>query len=588
MSDPIDDSIGDPFLDHVVVTSAHTQVNTDDLTFRCSDMRQAQDILLRAVGSIQSAREKISALNSGYYEEYCSETALENAILDVTQCARDIEVFQGNLLRALLIFIAAEGDAARFECVWKKFGPQQPSTWNVGTFSPHTGQNNIPTGAPIGSDQAQSMRGNSPFSPFLCTDHVRMWLAGGLLWGTGTINSLIHHASEFATGVGDGSVGLRAELDMAAIGRRIDYDTAYFVPPGRHEGSYVGNREIASAAALAASWYAGLGALFSGPSYGVRVSTGRGAHNKASQTRWVGSGDGSVPVALTYVPGTGAMFPLLSVIAGASDSGAGLPASVELRKPGPVGRDPVTVKTPRQATDALRRIATLKEGSDTGQIEVLEHRGLSGKKSWSVIVRGTQKWLPGESNPQDMLSNLQAVAGQNSDQRQAVLTAMDMAGIRSGDPVEFVGHSQAGIIVGQLASEPDVLRRYHVVSALAVGSPTGGVIPGEGVRMLALENTRDIVPSLDGTANHWNEGSATLHFDGQALDGRTLDGKPVFAHDLSVYVEALEHCERESHGSRAPVEVQEWLDARQKNLNFTDDTVTISHIFDTQRIRPST
>lgn len=66
-------------------------------------------------------------------------------------------------------------------------------------------------------------------------------------------------------------------------------------------------------------------------------------------------------------------------------------------------------------------------------------------------------------------------------------TAMDMAGIRSDEPVEFIGHSQGGIIAAQLASESDIRARYSVASVLTAGSPVAGFHPDPGVPMLNME-----------------------------------------------------------------------------------------------------
>ena len=119
----------------------------------------------------------------------------------------------------------------------------------------------------------------------------------------------------------------------------------------------------------------------------------------------------------------------------------------------------------------MGRVSQLESGSDTfGQLEILKHETPqpdgSTKRSWSVVVRGTQKWTPGQTNPQDMLSNLQAVGHDNNDLSAATLEAMDMAGIAPDEPVEFVGHSQSGITNTQLIADPDTTRKYTVVSSL--------------------------------------------------------------------------------------------------------------------------
>ncbi len=114
---------------------------------------------------------------------------------------------------------------------------------------------------------------------------------------------------------------------------------------------------------------------------------------------------------------------------------------------GSSGGAPPRVSTPLQASSALERIGELRSSADEGQIEILQHVTTDEQgqehRSWSVMIRGTQKWGAWvRTIPRDMLTNLRAVGQLDSDQLRSVKTAMDMAGIRSDEPVEFIGHSQ--------------------------------------------------------------------------------------------------------------------------------------------------
>lgn len=231
----------------------------------------------------------------------------------------------------------------------------------------------------------------------------------------------------------------------------------------------------------------------------------------------------------------------------------------------------------------------MRSSADEGQIEILQHvttdeQGQE-RRSWSVMIRGTQKWGPGEDNPQDMLTNLQAVGQSDSDQLRSVKTAMDMAGIRSDEPVEFIGHSQGGIIAAQLASESDIRARYSVASVLTAGSPVAGFHPDPGVPMLNMENTRDIVPALDGAANT-NQGNAlTLHFDSEHLDAKQGSDNPIAAHDIGTYTQAIRECEQVNPQQNPNIgEVLRWEEQRRTRLGITDRTQTRSYIFDTRRV----
>ena len=186
-----------------------------------------------------------------------------------------------------------------------------------------------------------------------------------------------------------------------------------------------------------------------------------------------------------------------------------------------------------------------------------------------------------------MLSNLQGIAGEESDQTRAVQQAMEMAGIPAGEPVELIGHSQGGIVASQLAANPQIRERWTISSVLTAGSPTAGASVPRDIPMLNVENTRDIVPSLDGLTNRDRGEALTLHFDSGYLEHPAASG-PAHAHALETYTEALKECE-EYDPSRAPAlrDFDRWSHKRIENLGFNDNTRTTSYIFDTRRVARS-
>ena len=180
-----------------------------------------------------------------------------------------------------------------------------------------------------------------------------------------------------------------------------------------------------------------------------------------------------------------------------------------------------------------------------------------------------------------MLTNFEGVAGRESDQSRAVLEAMKMAGIKADEPVEFVGHSQGGIIAAQLATSSDVNQNYHVVSALTAGSPIGGSQTPSHVHVLALENTRDLVPALDGGAT--SQGVTTVHFDGQTYIPAEKQGQNLVAHDIGTYRNLLGDIENRQN-EPGLTEVKEWEEHRIESLGLTEQTTSQAYVFDTRRI----
>ena len=105
---------------------------------------------------------------------------------------------------------------------------------------------------------------------------------------------------------------------------------------------------------------------------------------------------------------------------------------------------------------------------------------------------------------------------------------MDDAGVRPGQPVLLVGHSQGGMAAAALlAGHPAGADVTDVVTA---GSPTAQV-PGfpAGAHVLSLEQLGDVVPQLDGAPNADSVEQTTVVFDAHPEDG-------VLAHhDYDVY-----------------------------------------------------
>ncbi len=224
-------------------------------------------------------------------------------------------------------------------------------------------------------------------------------------------------------------------------------------------------------------------------------------------------------------------------------------------------------QTPRSASGLLHALDQVEDHKGTGEIKILRHEPSGqGRPSWTVLIPGTRSWLPGTTDTQDMLSNLQEVAGRTSDQQVAVLAAMDLAGIRPGDPVELVGHSQGGAVALSIASSEES-SRFNFVSVLTAGAPSPGS-PAISVPVLSLENTADIVPALDGKSA-FSDGSATvIHFD-----ARDLPKVGSGAHGTKTYAAAAEKLEQ-SNALPDLATFRAWDDHRTSALGLAGATTT--------------
>jgi hypothetical protein len=170
---------------------------------------------------------------------------------------------------------------------------------------------------------------------------------------------------------------------------------------------------------------------------------------------------------------------------------------------------------PAGAVDAL------PAGFDDGTIDVRRLSGPSGT-AWLVDLPGTSRWdLPGpwadphrEHDPADFGGDVRLMAGESTAYERGVVDAVRSLPVRPGQPVLLAGHSEGGM-VAMAAAGLLVGSGLHVTSVLTAGSPIAGMRPPAGVDVLALENSDDIVPRLDGAANPAEPGWATVRFTDQ-------------------------------------------------------------------------
>ena len=240
------------------------------------------------------------------------------------------------------------------------------------------------------------------------------------------------------------------------------------------------------------------------------------------------------------------------------------------------------------SADTIEHIVDMHGGdADNGEIAIEEHVtvGEDGTttRSWTVDIRGTQSFAIGQSGPQDMTTNLQGVAGMASDQLNAVMEAMDAAGISPEDAVEFAGHSQGGIMAAQLAADPAVRARYNVVSVVTAGSPTATVAPSD-VPVLSYENSGDIVPGLEGNATR-GEGVTTVRFHDYEATAHPEDpvpsshSAPLYVDEIRSTLDAARSSSDPGLGALAAAEAH-----RTQALGLTPDTQTTIHHYQTRRI----
>jgi hypothetical protein len=236
--------------------------------------------------------------------------------------------------------------------------------------------------------------------------------------------------------------------------------------------------------------------------------------------RVAGSSPGADPTAGSRaVPALGAPA-LGAATAGLPAAGAARAvdrrAEAQLSPPGP----------PAGFADLADRIPTEEDG---GQVRI-ERYGDEANPAWLVYIGGTVEWNPsGSTEPWDMASNVAAVADQDAGSYRAVLQALEQAGVRPGDPVLPVAHSQGGLVAAELAARGDI----NAVGLVTFGAPASQVSLPDALPVIAVEHSDDLIPALGGAAT---ESDTRLYVRRELYaDTPVPAGVPLPAHHLVGY-----------------------------------------------------
>jgi hypothetical protein len=157
-------------------------------------------------------------------------------------------------------------------------------------------------------------------------------------------------------------------------------------------------------------------------------------------------------------------------------------------------------------------------------IDIRKIVGPDGRVAYIVDIPGTKVWnLPGGDggSANDFGTNVDAMAGNETVLQKGIEDAMRRAGIGPNDPVMLVGHSQGGMVAARTANDFVASGQYNVTHVMTAGSPVGRMPVPDGVQMLSLENSGDIVPHLDASENPASDNRTTVKFDNQS---GTVDG----------------------------------------------------------------
>jgi len=117
--------------------------------------------------------------------------------------------------------------------------------------------------------------------------------------------------------------------------------------------------------------------------------------------------------------------------------------------------------------------------------------------TWVVLIPGTQNFKPGD-HAFDGITDLDLMAGQQSQVGEQVMKALDLVGAVRGEPVVLIGHSLGGIAAVSIAASREFQAKYDLGGVITAGSPTATFAAQAGVPYLHIENDEEVVSNLDG------------------------------------------------------------------------------------------
>ena len=187
----------------------------------------------------------------------------------------------------------------------------------------------------------------------------------------------------------------------------------------------------------------------------------------------------------------------------------------------------VAIRSPNSITQLLDRLSQVSSKKQpTVGIDFFQ---TADQRTAIVYIPGTQTLGLGDgSNPLDLQSNILAMQGNGlAASERAVLEAMNQAGIAPSDEVIFVGHSQGGMVAGNLAQHP---AGYITAGLVTIGAPIAQLKLSK-VPVMAIEHVNDPIPNASGKVNPLTKNWVTIQRTSQALESDA----PMHSHSLKSY-----------------------------------------------------
>lgn len=193
----------------------------------------------------------------------------------------------------------------------------------------------------------------------------------------------------------------------------------------------------------------------------------------------------------------------------------------------------IVTKPPTSITQLLDRLWQVSsKGEPTVGVDFFRITG--DQRTAIVYIPGTQTLGLGDgSNPLDLQSNILAMQGNGiATSERAVLEAMKQAGVEPSDSVIFVGHSQGGMLAGNLAMHPE---GYIAAGLVTIGAPIAQLKLTK-LPVMAIEHVNDPIPNVSGKVNPLTKNWVTIQRSSSSLESDA----PMHSHSLKSYKNTTE------------------------------------------------
>ena len=152
--------------------------------------------------------------------------------------------------------------------------------------------------------------------------------------------------------------------------------------------------------------------------------------------------------------------------------------------------------TPPTSLTARAESFPLPKSDPNGEQIRIDRYVEAGKPDrFDVYIAGTVTFNPVTAKqPFDLASDLNGVGQEPSVSYEAVVQAMNQAGITAHSPVVVNGYSQGGLLASLVAASG----KYNVQGVVTFGAPSSQVHIPASVPVLTVRNTEDLVPATSG------------------------------------------------------------------------------------------